>query len=66
MAAGLLTIAETATATHLSETSVRRLIAQRELDAVRLGKRSVRIWAESVTELLARDYQPREVGGEAA
>jgi excisionase family DNA binding protein len=66
VAAGLLTIAEAAKATHLSKSSVRRKIAAGELDAVRLGERSVRIWAASVTALLARDYQPRQAESEAA
>ncbi len=66
MAAALLTIAETARATHLSRSSVRRKIAAGELDAVRLGPRSVRVWAESVTALLARGWQPGRDGTGAA
>jgi excisionase family DNA binding protein len=66
VAAGLLTIGETARVTHLSKSSVRRLVARGELDAVRLGERSVRIWAASVTALLAREYRPRQAESEAA
>ena len=60
MAAGLLTIAEASTALRLSAPTVRRLIAAGELDAVRVSPRGVRIWAASVTALLARGYQARE------
>ena len=63
MPSGLLTVAETARATHRSKSSVRRLIAKGELRATQpLPRCSVRVWADSVTELLARDYRPRQVG----
>jgi excisionase family DNA binding protein len=64
--AALLTIAETARATHLSKTSVRRKITAGELAAVKLGPRSVRVWADSVDVLLTRGWQPASTGREAA
>ena len=65
-AAGLLTYAETARALHVSERSVRRLAKAGELAVVRPTPRTPRIWAASVTALLARDYQPRQAESEAA
>jgi excisionase family DNA binding protein len=57
----LLTIAEAARALHMSDRSVRRLIACGELEAVRPSPGGVRIWATSVTALLARSSVRREV-----
>ena len=46
-----------------AKSSVRRLIAKGELRATQpLPRCSVRVWMDSVTELLARDYQPRQAG----
>ena len=60
MASGLLTIGEAAEATYLSKSTVRRKIAAGEIEAVRLGERSVRVWAASVAGLLERGYEPRQ------
>jgi predicted site-specific integrase-resolvase len=57
---GLLTVAEAARALHFSTRSVRRYAARGELDAVQVVPNGeLRIWADSVTSLLARDYRPR-------
>jgi excisionase family DNA binding protein len=68
MPSGLLTVAETARAVHRSKSSVRRLIAKGELRATQpLPRCSVRVWADSVTELLTRDVaQLRPAEDEAA
>ena len=64
--AALLTIPEAAEAARLSTSSVKRKIASGELEAVRVGERSVRVWSDSVLDLLTRGYQPRQAESEAA
>jgi hypothetical protein len=64
---GLLTVAESAAALHYSRRQVRRLAARGVLEAFQaVPNGSLRIWADSVTELLARDYRPRTAESEAA
>lgn len=53
---GLLTVRETADAAHLSQRTVRRLVASGVLESIRPGPRSIRIWAASVADLLTRGY----------
>jgi excisionase family DNA binding protein len=62
----LLTVAEAASALHYSRRQVRRLAARGELEALQVVPNGeLRVWADSVTALLARDYRPR-AEGEAA
>lgn len=63
--AALLTVREAASAAHLSKSSVRRKIQSGELEAVKLGPRTVRVWADSVQALLVRGWQPRQDGAQA-
>ena len=60
MPSGLLTVAEAARALHFSTRSVRRYAARGELEAVQVVPNGeLRVWADSVTALLERNYQPR-------
>jgi len=47
----LLTVSEAATILHVSTKTVRRLIARRELDGVRIG-RSLRLRPEDISDLI--------------
>lgn len=48
----LVTIAETAEILGLSAKTVRRRIAEGELDAVRLGRRTIRVKTESIDRMI--------------
>lgn len=63
MPAGLLKVREVAEAAHLSERTVRRLVASGALESVRLGPRSTRVWAESLARLLSAGYDVAEIAG---
>ncbi len=53
----LFTVQETAVITHSSPSTVRRLIRRRELAAIWVSPRGLRVWASSVEALLRRGYQ---------